>query len=79
LAQVIHSQFTGDGRFRIHAVEGLGRSKARVIEIEVVDTGELIHGSARWLGKLAKELQSSNPTSSDWRSNSLAYLRAFRR
>jgi hypothetical protein len=76
LAQVIHSQFTADGRFRIHAIEGLGRRKPRVVEIEVVDTGERVHGSARWLGKLAKELQAPTTMSSEWTSNSLAYLRS---
>lgn len=76
MAQFIHSQFTGDGRFRIHAIEGLGRSKPRVIEIEVVDTGERLHGSARWLGKLAKELQTPPTTSSEWISDYRAYLRS---
>ena len=53
LAQLIHSQFICDGRYHVHAVKGFGRRKPRMIEIEVVDTGERLHGSARWLEKLA--------------------------
>lgn len=75
MAQVIHSQFTADGRFCIHAIEGLGRrSKRRVIEIEMVDTRERLHGSARWLEKLARELVTRTDTLSERATSSLAFL-----
>ena len=75
MAQVIHSQFTVDGRFRIHTIEGLGRRrKRRVIEIEVVDTGERLHGSARWLEKIARGLVKSTETSSEQATTSVAFF-----
>ena len=41
------SWFICDGAIRVHAINALGRRKGRIIEIEVVDTDERFHGSAR--------------------------------
>lgn len=52
MAQLIWSWFICDGRYRVHAINGTGRRKARIIELEVVDTGERFHGSAKRMEKL---------------------------
>jgi hypothetical protein len=46
-----------DGRFRIYAINGLGRRKGRIIEVEVIDTGERFHGSARRMERLVRALR----------------------
>jgi hypothetical protein len=66
MAQAITSWFICDGRFRVHAINAVGRRSARIIEIEDVDTGERVHGSARRLQRLFQTLGSSGvgePTS----------------
>jgi hypothetical protein len=60
MAQAITSWFISDGRFRVHAINAVGRRSARIIEIEDVDTGELFHGSARKLQRMFQSLGSSN-------------------
>jgi hypothetical protein len=40
MAQAITSWFISDGRFRVHAINAVGRRSARIIEFEDVDTGE---------------------------------------
>jgi hypothetical protein len=47
------------GRFRIYAINGVGRRKGRIIEVEVIATGERFHGSARRLERLVQALRSS--------------------
>ena len=39
MAQTITSWFICDGRFRVHAINAVGRRSARIIEIEDVDLG----------------------------------------
>jgi hypothetical protein len=46
-----------DGRFRIYAINGLGRPKGRIIEVEVIATGERFHGSARRMERLVRALR----------------------
>jgi hypothetical protein len=58
-AQLVVSWFICDGRFRVHAVNAVGRRSGRIIEIEDIDTGERVHGSARRLERLAQALRSS--------------------
>ena len=58
MAQAITSWFICDGRFRVHAINAVGRRRARIIEIEEVDTGERFHGSARRLQRLFQTLGS---------------------
>jgi len=60
MAQAITSWFICDGRFRVHAINAIGRRKARIIEIEDVDTRERFHGSARRLQRLFQSLGSSD-------------------
>jgi hypothetical protein len=43
----------------------------------VVDSGERLHGSARWLEKLARELETRTETSSERTTSSLAFLLPF--
>jgi len=62
VAQFIHSRLVCNGRFRIHAIEGIGRRKPRVIEVEVTSTRERLHGSATWLAKLVRELETLTST-----------------
>jgi hypothetical protein len=59
MAQLVASWFIRDGRFRVHAINAIGRKRARIIEIEDVDSGERFHGSARKLERLFMALGSS--------------------
>jgi hypothetical protein len=59
MAQLSVSWFICDGRFRVHAINAVGRRSGRVIEIEDTDTGERIHGSPRKLERLARVLRSA--------------------
>ena len=52
MAQAITSWFICGVRFRVHAINAVGRRSARIIEIEVVDSGELFHGTPRKLERL---------------------------
>jgi endonuclease YncB( thermonuclease family) len=47
MAQLSVSWFICDGRFRVHAINAVGRRSGRIIEIEDIDTGERVHGSSR--------------------------------
>lgn len=60
MAQAITSWFISEGRFRVHAINAVGRRNARIIEIEDVDTGERFHGSARKLQRIFLSLGSSD-------------------
>ncbi len=59
MAQSVVTWFIGDGRFRIHAINAIGRYKGRIIEIEEVSTGERFHGSPRRLERLESTLRRS--------------------
>ena len=59
MAQAITSWLISDGRFRVHAINAVGRRSARIIEIENVDTGERFYGSARKLQRMFQSLGSS--------------------
>ena len=59
MAQLVVSWFICDGRLRVHAINALGRRSGRIIEIEDIDTGERVHGSARRLQRLVQALRSS--------------------
>ena len=56
MAQVVVSWFIYDGAIRVHAINAVGRRKGRIIEVEVVDTGERLHGSPRRLERLVHKL-----------------------
>ena len=60
MAQLIVSWFICDGRFRVHAINAVGRRTGRIIEIEDIDTGERVHGSARRLERLVHTLRRSS-------------------
>jgi hypothetical protein len=47
VAQFLVSWLLVGGRFRISAINGSGRRKGRIIEVEVIAAGERFHGSAR--------------------------------
>jgi hypothetical protein len=59
MAQLMVSWFIYDGEIRVHTINAVGRRKGRIIEIEVVDTGERFHGSARRLERLVHTLRRS--------------------
>ena len=59
MAQLVVSWFLYDGAIRVHAINGVGRRKGRIIEVEIIDTGERFHGSARRLERLVQTLQRS--------------------
>jgi hypothetical protein len=56
MAQLMVSWFIYDGRFRVHAINAVGRRSGRIIEIEDIDTGKRVHGSARRLERLVQGL-----------------------
>ena len=59
MAQLMESWFICDGRFRVHAINPVGRRGGRIIEIEDVDSGERVHGTARRLERLVNSLRDS--------------------
>jgi hypothetical protein len=59
MAQLMVSWFICDGRFRVHAINAAGRRSGRIIEIEDIDTGERVHGTARRLERLVQTLRSA--------------------
>jgi hypothetical protein len=59
MAQLVVSWIICDGRLRVHAINAFGRRSGRIIEIEDIDTGERVHGSARRLERLVQALRSS--------------------
>ncbi len=60
MAQLVVSWFICDGRLRVHAINAVGRRSGRIIEIEDIDTGERVHGTARRLERLLHSLRDSN-------------------
>lgn len=60
MAQLIVSWSICDGRFRVHAINAIGRRKGRIIELEELDTGERVHGSARRMERLVQTIRSSS-------------------
>ena len=57
MAQLLMSWLLGGGRFRISAINGIGRRKGRIIEVEVIATGERFYGSAQRMERLVRALQ----------------------
>jgi hypothetical protein len=60
MAQLMVSWFICDGRFRVHAINPVGRRRGRIIEIEDVDSGERVHGTAGRLERLVNSLRDSS-------------------
>jgi hypothetical protein len=65
MAQLVVSWLLYDGAIRVHAIIGVGRRKGRIIEVEVVDTGERFHGSAQRLDRLVQRLRDGPCVSLD--------------
>src|SRR5260370_33467469 len=59
MAQQMVSWFVCDGRFRVHAINAVGRRKGRIVGVEEVETGEGFYGSARRLERLVQTLHRS--------------------
>ena len=60
MAQLLVSWFICDGAIRVHAINAVGRRKGRIIEVEIVDTGERFHGSSRRLERMTDKLRRSS-------------------
>jgi len=60
MAQLLVSWFICDGRFRVHAINAVGRRSGRIIENEDIDTGDRVHGSFRRLERLVQRLRQSS-------------------
>ena len=58
MAQKVVSWFVCSGRYKVHAVNAVGRRRGRIIEVEDIDTGERIHDSARRMLKLVDALSA---------------------
>ena len=65
MAQALKAWFICDGRFRVLATSHIGRRKGRIVEVEVVDTGERFHGSAQRMESLVRKLSGQFLRSSD--------------
>jgi hypothetical protein len=59
MAQLVVSWLIWDGAIRVHAINAVGRREGRIIEVELVGTGERLHGSARRLERLVQTLDRS--------------------
>jgi len=59
MAQQLVSWFICDGRYRVHAINGIGRRRGRIIEVEEIDTRERIYGSTQRLERLVHALRRS--------------------
>src|SRR5580704_14568682 len=59
MAQIVVSWPICNGRLRVHAINAVGRRSGWFIEIEDIDSGERVHGSARRLERLVQALRSS--------------------
>jgi hypothetical protein len=57
MAQLVVSWLICNGRLRVHAINGIGQHRGRIIEVEDVDTGERFHGSARSLRQMVDALR----------------------
>ena len=60
MAQQMISWFVSNGRFRVHAINAVGRRKGRIIEVEEVDSRERFYGSARKMQQLVDTLRVSS-------------------
>ena len=60
MAQIVVSWFVSNGRFRVQAINAVGRRKGRIIEVEEVETGERFYGSARKMQRLLNTLRVSS-------------------
>ena len=60
MAQLMVSWFICDGRFRVHAINAVGRRKGRIVEVEEVDSRERFHGSPREMQRLVDTLRVSS-------------------
>ena len=58
MAQLVVSWFICDGVVRVHAINALGRRQGRIIEVELVNTGERLHGSTRRAGAIGAQAPS---------------------
>jgi hypothetical protein len=59
MTQSVVSWFICNGRLRVHAINPIGQQKARIIEVEDLDTGERFHWPARRMERLVRALQGS--------------------
>jgi hypothetical protein len=60
MAQQIVSWFVTNGRYRVHAINSVGRRSGRITEVEEVDTGERFHGGAQRMKRLLDTLRVSS-------------------
>jgi hypothetical protein len=59
MAQQVVSWIICSGKFRVHAINAIGRRKGRIIEVEEIDTRERFHGSTKRLEGLVDMLRRS--------------------
>ena len=60
MAQQVVSWFICNGRFKVHAVNAVGRRSGRIIEMEDMETGERVHDSARRMWRLVDTLSAAS-------------------
>jgi hypothetical protein len=56
MGQLVASWFICKGRFKVHAINAVGKRRGRIIEIEEMATGERTHGSADFMEWLTDRL-----------------------
>jgi hypothetical protein len=58
MAQQVVSWLICNGRFKVHAVNAIGRCRGRIIEMEDMETGERVHDSAQRMLTLVDTLSA---------------------
>jgi hypothetical protein len=58
MAQQVVSWFVCNGRFKVHAINAVGRCRGRIIEMEDAETGDRIHDSAQRMLRLVRTLSA---------------------
>ena len=59
MAQLVVSWFICGGKYKVNAINAIGRRKGRIVEVEEMSTGERVHGSAAKLERLVHALRRS--------------------
>lgn len=60
MGQLVVSWLAGNGIYRVYATNEIGRRRRRIVEIEVIKTGERFHGSAKRMQRLVQAVQGNS-------------------
>ena len=80
MAQQVVSWFICNGRFKVHAINAVGRRSGRIIEMEDMETGERVHDSAWRMRRLVDTLSAASGAygqSAEWIPEPLSRARVL--